>query len=116
MKYNTKTVEQINWLGSTHLQSFTYLADADKEYVSGQVYKKNGVAIGLVLNDVHDSTDDPMPASVMVEGYVLGQRLPIELDDTDKAALKAAGIKFLDDEPEQPDDEEPAGDDGETEE
>ena len=97
MKYTKTTAEQINWLASTHLQSFTESVDA--EYVSGDVFKKDGVAVGLVLNDVKDSKDDPMPAAVMFEGWVLADRLPKALEDADKTALKGAGIKFRGDMP-----------------
>lgn len=82
MKYTKKTADQINWLASTHLQSFTESADA--EYVSGAVFKKDNVAIGLVLNDVKGSTDDPMPAALSAD---------------DKTVLKAVGIKFRGDVP-----------------
>lgn len=97
MKYTKTTAEQINWLASTHLQSFTESADA--EYVSGDVFKKDGVAVGLVINDVKGSKDAPMPIAVMVEGWVLADRLPKELSDDDKASLKAVGIKFCGDVP-----------------
>ena len=97
MKYTKTTADQINWLASTHLQSFTESADA--EYVSGDVFKKDGVAVGLVLNDVKGSKDDPMPAAVMFEGWVLADRLPKALEDADKTALKGAGIKFRGDMP-----------------
>ncbi|QPI46245.1 hypothetical protein [Weissella paramesenteroides] len=97
MKYTKTTADQISWLASTHLQSFTESADA--AYVSGAVFKKDNVAIGLVLNDVKGSTDDPMPAAVMVEGWVLEDRLPAALSADDKTALKAVGIKFRGDVP-----------------
>ncbi|WP_419154636.1 hypothetical protein [Weissella bombi] len=97
MKYTKTTANQINWLASTHLQAFTESADA--KYVSGDVFKKDGTALGLVLDDVNGSKDDPMPAAVMVEGWVLEERLPKALEAADKTALQAVGIKFRGDVP-----------------
>ncbi|QPI47283.1 DUF4355 domain-containing protein [Weissella paramesenteroides] len=45
--------------------------------LSGAVFKKDNVAIRLVLNDVKGSTDDSMPAALSVD---------------DKTALRAVGI------------------------
>lgn len=92
MKFNTTTVDQINWLASSRMQSFTEQAVADMK--SGEVFKKNGVAVGLVVNDVKATADDPMPMAVMYEGWVIANNLPIELSEEDKTALKASGIKF----------------------
>ncbi|MBJ7631684.1 hypothetical protein HAU43_00950 [Weissella confusa] len=92
MKYTTTKVDQLNWLASSRFQAFTELADT--EYASGAVFMKNGAVAGLVVNHVVGSTDDPIPASVMVEGYVLPDRLPVALTDAQKTALKAIGIKF----------------------
>jgi hypothetical protein len=92
MKYTTTKVDQLNWLASSRFQAFTELADT--EYASGDVFMKDGAVAGLVVNHVVGSTDDPMPASVMVEGYVLPDRLPETLTDAQKTALKEIGIKF----------------------
>lgn len=92
MKYTTKKVDQLNWLASSRFQAFTEAADA--EYASGAVFMKKGAVAGLVVNHVVGSSDNPMPASVMVEGYVWPDRLPVALDESQKTALKAIGIKF----------------------
>lgn len=92
MKFKTKTVDQINWLASSHMQAFTEQAVNDMQ--SGEVFKKNGAVVGLVVNDVKATADDPMPVSVMYEGWVIAGNLPVELSDADKVALKASGIKF----------------------
>ena len=92
MKYTTTKVDQLNWLASSRFQAFTEAADA--EYESGAVFMKNGAVAGLVVNHVVGSTDDPMPASVMVEGYVLPDRLLVALTAEQVTALKAIGIKF----------------------
>ncbi|KXU03036.1 hypothetical protein WEIDD23_01927 [Weissella sp. DD23] len=92
MKYKTTKVDQVNWLASSKFQAFT--ESADKEYESGEVFIKGGAVAGLVVNYVAGSTDDPMPASVMVEGYVLPDRLPVALTVDQVTALKAIGIKF----------------------
>lgn len=92
MKYTTTKVDQVNWLASSKFQAFT--ESADKEYDSGAVFMKDGAVAGLVVNHVVGSTDDPMPASVMVEGYVLPDRLPVALTADQVTALKAIGIKF----------------------
>lgn len=92
MKFKTKTVDQINWLASSHMQAFTEQAVNDMQ--SGEVFKKNGAVVGLVVNDVKATADDPMPVSVMYEGWVIAGNLPVELSDADKVALKSSGIKF----------------------
>lgn len=51
----------------------------------------DGTAIGILFNDI-DVTNGPQPGALMVEGYVLEDRLPVALQATTKAALKE--IKF----------------------
>lgn len=97
MKFNTTTVDQINWFASSRMQTFTEQAVASMK--SGEVFKKNDVAVGLVVNDVKATADDPMPVAVMYEGWVIANYLPTELSDADKIALKASGIKFRGEEP-----------------
>lgn len=105
MKFKTTTVDQINWLASSRMQAFTEQAVNDMQ--SGEVFKKNGSVVGLVVNDVKATADDPTPVSVMYEGWVIAGNLPVELSDDDKEALKASGIKFRGEEGTKPE-EKPA--------
>ena len=100
MYVSKESVQEKNFLASAKFQNFTYQVDdtgitADEKgrkiVQAGTVYKKNGVAVGLVFADV-DVTHGPQPAAVMVEGYVLEARLPAEVSAEDKAAM--TGIKF----------------------
>ncbi|MGM0239477.1 hypothetical protein [Enterococcus sp. AZ103] len=88
----TNNVEEINFLASAHYQNFTY--QADKSYKAGEVYPANdSTAIGIVFNDVTVDTDTgSQPVAIMVEGYVLKDRLT---DAPDAAAITAMkDIKF----------------------
>ncbi|WP_424349253.1 hypothetical protein ACPBEH_11295 [Latilactobacillus sp. 5-91] len=86
-----ESFSEINWLASEHYINFTEYAD--KSYKSGEVFKKGDVVVGLVFNDVTVGTDDvQQPMSVMVEGYVVEDRLPAKIEAADKTAL--TGIKF----------------------
>lgn len=49
-------------------------------------------AVGLTFNDV-DVTYGPQPVAVMVEGYVIEDRLPAAVSAADKATM--TGIKFM---------------------
>ncbi len=103
MPYNKQTtkVEEINWLGAARYQNFTFpisnagvTADANGRKIvkSGTVYPANdATAKGIVFNDV-DVTEGTQPGAVMVEGYVIGERLPVVVSDEAKTALKE--IKF----------------------
>lgn len=100
MYVKKESVQEKNFLASAKFQNFTYQVDntgvtADehgrKIVQAGTVYKKDGTAIGLIFADV-DVTNGSQPAAVMVEGYVLEDRLPATVSDTDKAAMP--GIKF----------------------
>ena len=100
MYVSKESVQEKNFLASAKFQNFTYQVDdtgitADEKgrkiVQAGTVYKKNGVAVGLIFADV-DVTHGPQPAAVMVEGYVLEARLPAEVSEEDKAAM--TGIKF----------------------
>ena len=95
-----ENVKEVNFLASAKFQNFTYQVDdtgveADvngkKIVQAGTVFKKDGVAVGLVFADV-DVTNGPQAAAIMVEGYVLEARLPAEVSAEDKAAMKE--IKF----------------------
>ena len=81
------TVEQINFLASAKYQNFT--EQADKSYKAGEVYPANdATAKGIVFNDVTVTTETgPQPVAVMVEGYVLADRLPTPVSEEAKAVL-----------------------------
>ena len=100
MYVKKENVKEVNFLASAKFQNFTYQVDdtgieADangKKIVQAvTVFKKVGVAVGLVFADV-DVTNGPQAAAIMVEGYVLEARLPAEVSAEDKAAMKE--IKF----------------------
>lgn len=90
----TEKVEQINFLASAKFQSFTY--QAEKTYKAGEVYPANdATAIGIVLNDVTvDETTGPQPAAILVDGFILIERLATQPADAAVKALK--NITFLD--------------------
>ncbi len=104
MYVKNESVQEINFLASAKHRNFTYqVNDTDVEVdengkkivKAGSVYRNsNGVAIGLVYSDV-DVTNGPQPATILVEGWVYGSRLPDEVSDDDKATM--TGIKFKDD-------------------
>ncbi len=100
MYVKKENVKEVNFLASAKFQNFTYQvddtgveADANGKKIvqAGTVFKKDGVAVGLVFADV-DVTNGPQAAAIMVEGYVLEARLPAEVAAEDKAAMKE--IKF----------------------
>ena len=100
MYVKKESVQEKNFLASAKFQNFTeqvddtgIVADANGKKIvqAGTVYKKDGVAIGLIFADV-DVTNGPQPAAVMVEGYVIEERLPAEISEEDKTAM--TGIKF----------------------
>lgn len=80
-----KKVEQINWLASAKFQTFTYQIpeslgkvqeDGRKIVPSGTVFPANDeTAIGIVFNDV-DVTHGDAPGSILVEGWIIEERLP----------------------------------------
>lgn len=100
MYVDKESVQEKNFLASAKFQNFTYQVDdtgveanekGKKIVQAGTVYKKDGKAIGLIFADV-DVTHGPQPAAVMVEGYVLEERLPETISEEDKTAM--TGIKF----------------------
>lgn len=87
----TTKVEQINFLKSAKYISFTF--QADKNYVAGDVYPSNDdKAKGIILNDVKVTDGVSQPVSVIVEGYILKDRLATVPSDEAITALKE--IKF----------------------
>lgn len=103
MYVKNNKVQDINFLASARYQNFTYQADdtgveananGRKIIPAGTVYKKNGKAIGLTFHDV-DVTEGPQPVAVMVEGWVVEDRLPIQVSNADKATM--TGIHFKED-------------------
>lgn len=93
-----QTVEEINFMGSAHFISFTKQAetamvetageDGRKVLPAGSIFPKNdATAIGITINPV-DVTDGPQPVGVIVEGYVIEERLPVKPSDEAKTAMK----------------------------
>ncbi|MBC2163424.1 hypothetical protein [Listeria booriae] len=79
-----KNAVEINFMDSARFQSFTYQAEEDmgKEVdgkltlVAGSIYPANdATAKGIVINDV-DLSHGPQPVGVIVEGYIIKERLP----------------------------------------
>lgn len=77
------------------------VADEDgRKYVkAGTVFPANdGTAIGIVFEAI-DVTDDAVrPASIIIAGRILKNRLPEEISEEAVAALTAKGL-FFDEEP-----------------
>lgn len=101
--YNFKKceVEQINWLASAKFIPFTYqipktmgVKEGGRKIVkSGTVYPANdATAIGIVFNDV-DVTNGDQPGSVLVEAWVLEDRLPEKPSEEAKTAMKQINFK-----------------------
>ncbi len=95
------TVNEVNFLASAKFQAFTHQinqagvtanAEGRKIVPAGTIYPANdNTAAGILLHDV-DVTEGNQPGSLMVEGYVIGARLPVAPAETAKTALKE--IKF----------------------
>ena len=91
-----KKVEQINWLASADFQTFTYkipqslgvLQDDGRKIVkSGTVFPaNNATAIGIVFNDV-DVTHGDAPGAVLVEGWIIKERLPQQISPSAQLPL-----------------------------
>lgn len=101
---NYGKVEQINFLASAKFTAFTYQIDdtgvtpnaqGRKIVPAGSVYPKNdATAIGITLTDT-DVTEGPAPGSVLVEAWILEDRLPVDVEEDAKTALAAnSKIKF----------------------
>jgi hypothetical protein len=73
----------------------TTAADGSKYVPMGTIYPSNdGNAEGIIYEDVDVSTGD-MPASVVLSGVVIEDRLPVALAGAAKSALEAKGLKFV---------------------
>lgn len=93
--------QRVNFLASSKVQAFTYLvsdvgvtADSNGKKIvkAGTILPKNdATAEGILYTDV-DVTNGPQPGSMIVEAYVLEDRLPTAPDAAAKTALKE--IKF----------------------
>lgn len=98
---NYGKAEEINFLASAHVTSFTHqisntgvAADANGRKIvkAGTIYPKNdATAAGIVYTDV-DVTEGPQTGALLVEAYVLEARLPVAPSAEAKTALKE--IKF----------------------
>ena len=108
MYVKSEEVNEVNFLASAKYRNFTRQFSPDgvtanakgrKIIKAGTVYRNsNGVAIGLVFNDV-DVTEGKQPGAVMYEGWVLAARLPETISAVDKATM--TGIHFKDEYEEQ---------------
>ena len=73
----------------------TTAANGGKYVKMGTPFPANGAtAIGLVYEDVDVTTGD-MPGSVVTQGVVYTNRLPVTLADAAKTALEGLGFKFV---------------------
>lgn len=94
----SKHIDQINFLASGHFQSFTEYVDNTNTAVitddrgrkvipAGTIYPANdATAKGVTIDEV-DVTDNAVPVGVIVEGYLLQQRLPVAPTDAAKTAM-----------------------------
>lgn len=84
-----ESAEQINFLASAKFQSFTF--QAERSYKAGEVFPENdATAQGIVINDVKVE-GEPQPVGVIVEGWMLEERLS-DVSEVAKTAMK--NIKF----------------------
>lgn len=97
-----KDYEEKRFLKSAKFITFTYQADDKTDGVvteggrkvlkQGTVYPKNdATAVGLVFSD-YDVTDGAVAISVLVEGEVHEEALPVVPDEAAKTALKNIGF------------------------
>lgn len=92
---------RVNFLASSKVQSFTTLVsdvgvtavDGKKFVKAGTVYPANdATAEGIIYNYV-DVTHGPQPGALIVEGYILEDRLPEAPSAEAKAALSKVTFK-----------------------
>lgn len=75
-------------------QMLESLANEDKIVPMGTIYPANdGTAEGIVYEDIDVSTGD-MPGSVVLQGRVYTNRLPVEINSAAQSALEAKGFVF----------------------
>lgn len=101
MYFKKESVEQINFLASAKFVSFTTQVEPTgvtanvtgrKIVQAGTILPaNNATAQGILLTDV-DVTEGPQPGALIVEAYVIPERLPVAPSAEAKAALKE--IKF----------------------
>lgn len=103
MYMKKQSVEEVNFLASEKYVNFTYQISDEgvtpdengrKIVEAGTVVKINNVAVGLLFRPV-DVTYGPQPGAVMVEGWVLEDRLPATISDEDKAAMSKISFKTM---------------------
>lgn len=84
-----RKTQQISAIGAT-------TAENGGKYVPmGTIWPSNDAnAVGIVYEDVDVSTGD-MPGSVVMEGRVYSDRLPVALATAAKTALEGKGFKFF---------------------
>lgn len=82
MYFKKESIEEINFLASARFQAFTQQVDDTHEQVengivpAGAIWPANDeTAKGILLNAI-DVSNGAQPASVIVEGYVIAERLP----------------------------------------
>lgn len=96
--------EQIPFLASAKFISYTYQIDDDgvqpnefgrKIVPAGTVYPANdATAIGITLTDT-DVTAGPQPGAVLVEAWIIEDRLPEEVTEEAKAAMQEIKFKVI---------------------
>lgn len=101
MYYKKETAEQINFLASAKFIAFTTQVsdagvaantDGRKVVPAGTLLPANdATAAGILMNDT-DVTEGPQPGSLIVEAYVIPERLPVAPAAEAITALKE--IKF----------------------
>lgn len=99
------TMSDINFLASEHFISFTEQVDENtagvivddlghKVVPAGTVFPSNdGKAKGITIHEVNVS-NGPQPVGLIVEGWLLAQRLPVM--PTDEAMKAMTSIKWRD--------------------
>lgn len=96
----TQFESDLGFLKSEHIVAFTQTgttamgeAEGDQTYIkAGTIFPANDeTAIGIVLDTV-DVTAGSEPISVMVEGHVVLDRLPVEPTAEAQAAMKFIGF------------------------
>ena len=96
VRKETTLNKQPNFLKSAHFTAFTTTITqemgTDGVVKAGTIIPANDTtAKGILVNDVDVSTGD-QPGSIIVEGYILKDRLPVAPEETAITALKE--IKF----------------------